>query len=248
MKHEIKHEKFVGPIGVLFDLIDSRKLSVSEFSLTSVTEDFLSYVKNLKSSHEFQKEEVSQFILISSLLILLKSKTLVPELELTEEEDRDLQVLENQIKCFEILKSQTKIIKDLWGNIYFSAQLKHKSVESIFVPDSKMDIPFFHKYLKERCAEIIPKVEELKNVSVNRTVKIEDALTHVRNIIKRIKNLSFKNLNSGGDERLAEKNKKNVVILFLAVLELLKMGELDFTQENNFSDILICELSPLYAE
>ncbi len=236
MKHEVKHPKFVGPIAVLFELIEQRKLSVSEFSLSSVTEDFLKYVKTISN---IGNEETSQFILTASLLILLKSKTLIPQLELTEEEDRDLQVLENQIKCFEILKAQTKVLRDVWGNIYLKAEIRHKNAGSIFVPDPKINLNYSRVYILERLKEIAPKEIELKKVNVLKTVKIEDALSHIRNIIKRIKNLNFKNLNQGGDERLGQSNKKNVVILFLAVLELVKMGEIDFTQESNFSDILI---------
>jgi chromatin segregation and condensation protein Rec8/ScpA/Scc1 (kleisin family) len=63
----------------------------------------------------------------------------------------------------------------------------------------------------------------------------------VRQIISRLKNLNFKNLNGSGDERLREKNKRNVVILFLAVLELVKIGEINATQDNNFGDILVGE-------
>ena len=242
MKHEIKHEKFVGPISVLFNLIEDRKLSVSEFSLTEVTEDFLNYVRGLNGNNDFQKEEVSQFILISSLLILLKSKTLIPELELSEEEDRDLQVLENQIKCFEILKERVQVLKDAWGNIYFPAQIKSLQSEKIFVPDPKMNLDTFQMYILGRLREIAPREVEIRKITVYKTVKIEDALSHVRNILKRLKNLNFKNLGHGGDERLAEKNKRNVVILFLAVLELVKMGEVDFVQEENFSDILIRDI------
>lgn len=239
MKHEINHEKFKGPITVLYDLIEERKLSVSEFSLVEITESFLDFVKSLDG---IDKEEVSQFIVVSSLLILLKSKTLIPELELTEDENRDLQILENQIKAFEILKNQTKVVKDIWNkNILVGGSVDFKSFDKIFVPDRNMDLEYFSKYINERLLEIAPKEEEKKEVRVHKTVKIEDALTHVRNVIKRIKTLNFRNITEGGDDRLKEKNKRNVVILFIAVLELVKMGEIDVVQENNFSDILVLD-------
>ena len=108
-----------------------------------------------------------------------------------------------------------------------------------------MDINFFHLYILERLNELAPKEADKKEVKVHKTLKIEDALSHVRTIIKRIKSLNFKNLNNAsgdiGDERLREKNKRNVVILFLAVLELVKIGEIDVVQEENFSDILVTD-------
>ena len=239
MKHTIKTESFQGPIAKLYELIDERKLSVSEFSLVEITEDFINYVKSFDS---LDKEETTQFISIASILILLKSKTLIPELEITDEEDRDIQILENQLQAFAILKERVKILKDIWSKkILFPAVIKHKNTAKIFAPSPSMDLNYFHTYINERLAEIIPKVEEKKEVKVHKVLKIEDALTHVRSIIARIKNLNFKNLNDNGDERLRDKNKRNIVILFLAVLELVKIGEIDVVQTENFSDILIAE-------
>ena len=249
MSHQIQTEKFTGPIGVLHQMIEDRKLSVSDFSLVSITEDFVNYVKGLSPlpvgegsgvGPQFSKEEISQFISIASVLILLKSKSLLPELELTEDENRDILVLENQLKLFELLKNQTKPVSKLWQKqILLSGNIPHKNSSQIFVPDSQMQIPYFHKYIQERLCEIVPKEDEKKEVKVHKVLKIEDALSHVRQIIKRIKTLNFKSLNDNGDERLREKNKRNVVILFLAVLELVKIGEINANQEDNFGDITV---------
>jgi len=240
MNHHVKTEKFQGPISLLFEMIESKKLSVSEFSLVQITEDFINYVKGLGNENFVDKEEMTHFISIASILILLKSKTLIPELELTEEEDRDIQILENQLQAFAILKERVKYLEKLWSKqILLNAKVQHKSEGKIFVPSPQMDLGVFHKYILERLQDLVPKEDEKKEVKVHKTLKIEDALSHVRLIIKRIKSLNFKNLNTSGDERLREKNKRNIVILFLAVLELVKIGEIDVVQEENFSDILI---------
>lgn len=241
MKHNIKTEKFEGPIAKLYKMIEERKLSVSEFSLVNITEDFINYVRGLEG---VDKEEVTHFISIAAILILLKSKTLIPELDLSEEENRDIQILENQLAAFTILKERVKIIKDIWSKkILLNAKVNYTSNSKIFVPSPAMDLNYFHTYINQRLEEIVPKQEEKKEVKVHRTLKIEDALSHVRTIIKRIKSLSFKNLGAGGDERLKEGNKRNIVILFLAVLELVKIGEIDVVQTENFSDILVTDNS-----
>jgi segregation and condensation protein A len=239
--HQIQTEKFTGPIAVLHEMIESRKLSISDFSLVSITEDFVNYVKSL-GEENFSREEISQFISVASVLILLKSKSLLPELELTEDENRDIAILENQLKAFEIVKSQSKIVAKSWQKkMFLKASVGHKNMTRVFAPDQKMQISYFHSYILNRLEEIVPKEEDKKEVKVHKVLKIEDALSHVRQIIKRIKTLNFKNLNDNGDERLREKNKRNVVILFLAVLELVKIGEIDANQKENFSDILVNE-------
>ena len=111
MNHQIKTEKFEGPISLLYEMIEERKLSISEFSLVQITEDFINYVKGLDG---LNKEETTHFISIASILILLKSKSLIPELELTEEEDRDIQILENQLQAFALLKERVKILEKIW--------------------------------------------------------------------------------------------------------------------------------------
>lgn len=241
MKHTIKTQQFEGPIATLYQMIEDRKLSISQFSLVEITEDFINYVRSLDG---LDKEETTHFISIASILILLKSKTLIPELEITEEEDRDIQILENQLEAFRILKERVKILQTIWSKkILLSGSVKYKNTSQIFVPSTQMNLSYFYTYISERLSELSPREDTKKEVKVHKTLKIEDALSHVRSIIKRIKSLNFNSLNQAsgnvGDERLKEKNKRNVVILFLAVLELVKIGEIDVVQEENFSDILI---------
>jgi len=241
MKFEIKTDSFSGPIGVLHSMIEERKLSISQFSLASVTEDFIAYVRSLEG---IDREETTHFVQVAAILILLKSKSLLPDLELSIEEDRDIEILSNQLECFAILKERQVLVRKLWNkNIILSGKVKSIDLGPIFVPDQRLDINYFYAYLKIRLEELVPQEEVKKVAHVYKTLKIEDALSHVREIIKRIKNLNFKNLNDSGDERLRERNKRNVVILFLAVLELVKVGEIDVVQDENFSDIIVLDTS-----
>jgi segregation and condensation protein A len=236
---KIQTKVFEGPIALLHELIEKRELSVSEFSLVSITEDFIDFVRKLD---KVDKEEISGFIVVASVLILMKSKSMLPSLELTPDENRDVQILESQIKCFEILKDRSKFIKSIWKKkILLSASVPYTEMQKLFVPHASIEQNYFYNYILDRIKEITPKKEDKKEIKVHRTIKIEDALSHVRNIIKRIKTLNFKTLHHDGDTRLQERNKKNVVILFLAVLELVKMGELNVVQNNLFDDIIVSE-------
>ncbi len=246
MQYKIKTEIFEGPIALLYEMIEKRNLSVSEFSLSLITDDFLHHIKTLKSQVEnnlIYKNELSQFIHIASILVLLKSKSLLPDLEFTEEENRDVQILENQLKSFAILKERKNILKSMWNkNKLHSAKIKYKNEDKIFIPNIQLDKVLFYNYLQNKLNEIAPK-ENKKEVKVENRIKIEDALNHVRNIIKKLKklNLNAFHENINGDVRLKEKNKKNIVVLFLAVLELTKIGEINVSQENLFTDIIVEE-------
>ena len=248
MKYIVKTNVFEGPLAVMYEMIEKRSLSVSEFSLLSITDDFIDYVKTLTDD---EKGEIASFINTASILILLKSKALLPE-SLFEEEDRSVDLLENQLKAYALLKESIKVIRDIWGdNVLCSARLKENPlIEKIFLPDSQINLDYAEKYLEERLKELVPNKEEKVEVRVDRKIKIEDALSHVRQIIKKLKNINFNNIcnpdqghniENIGDERLRERTKKTVVILFLSLLELIKLGEIDVVQENSFGDIIIEE-------
>lgn len=234
---------FEGPIAVLYEMIDNRKLSISEFSLVSITDDFLSFVRSLDKE---EKQEVAHFIAVAAVLIFLKSKSLLPENTLVEEEeDRSADILENQLKAYGLIKSVQKDLRDIFGKspLVFAKTLKPKS-EITFLPDMQMNANNFAEYLSARIKELEPEAKQLKEVKVDKKIKIEDALNHVRIVIKKLRSINFSKIaqiDGIGDERLREQSKKTVVILFLSLLELVKMGEIDVVQEDTFGDMLILD-------
>lgn len=233
---------FEGPIAVLYEMIDNRKLSISEFSLVSITDDFLNFVRSLDKE---EKQEVAHFIAVAAVLIFLKSKSLLPENTLIEEEDRSADILENQLKAYGLIKSVQKDLRDIFGKspLVFAKTLKPKS-EITFLPDAQMNASNFAEYLSVRIKELEPEVKHLKEVKVDKKIKIEDALNHVRTVIKRLRSINFSKIaqiDGIGDDRLREQSKKTVVILFLSLLELVKMGEIDVVQEDTFGDMLILD-------
>ncbi len=242
MKFVVKTSIFEGPIAILHEMIEKRSLSVSEFSLASITEDFIDFIKSVGSQ---ELKEISSFISTASVLILLKSKSLLPESIFEEEETRSITLLENQLKAYSLMKLFSKNIKNLFGKNTLklleskTANIQRKS----FIPDPQMSLSFAKEYIEVRLKEIAPIKNNLQEIKVDKKIKIEDALNHMRNIIKRLKNFSLHSAHDAGDdERLKNKNKKTVVILFLAVLELVKIGEIEVMQESHFGDIIIQEI------
>ena len=113
--YHIKSDIFEGPIGVLLELIEKRKLFINELSLGAVTEDFINYVRE-KGDRGFQIS--SEFIFIISTLILIKSRSLLPGLKLTNEEEKDIKDLEKRIALYNIFIKTSKKIKP-GKNLFF---------------------------------------------------------------------------------------------------------------------------------
>ncbi len=100
--YTVKTTGFEGPFGLLLDLIEKRKLFINDVSLASVTEDYLNYMNKLGGLNSCGSTEITSFILIASTLILIKSKSLLPNLDLTVEEEGDIKNLEERLRLYKL--------------------------------------------------------------------------------------------------------------------------------------------------
>ena len=91
--YKIETEHFVGPYSVLLSMIEERKLFINDISLALITEDYLRYV----NTHNIHPALISNFVMVASTLILIKSKSLLPDLNLTEEEVVDIKNLKGNL-------------------------------------------------------------------------------------------------------------------------------------------------------
>ena len=103
----IKQESFEGPLDLLFSLIEKRKMHISDVALAKVADDYIKYVQSFE---DMPVSESANFILVASTLTLIKSKSLLPILDLTEEEQSDIDDLENRLKEYRKYKSLSEQI------------------------------------------------------------------------------------------------------------------------------------------
>ena len=111
MVYEYKTEKFSGPLEKLLELIEGRKLDVSELSLAEVTADFLNYLKTIGA---VSPKILADFVVVASRLVLIKSKALLPALQISEEERADIKDLENRLKIYREVKNAGVGVRRLW--------------------------------------------------------------------------------------------------------------------------------------
>lgn len=117
--YKVKTGVFEGPLELLLSLIEARKLFINEISLAEVTADYLAYIKNISS---FRMNDATQFLVIASTLLLIKSRSLLPNLNLTEKEEDKIIDLEDRLKKYKAIKESAILIKDQFGkNILFLA-------------------------------------------------------------------------------------------------------------------------------
>ena len=237
---EIQTEKFSGPLGLLLSLIQSEELDITEVSLAKIADDYVNYVKNSKNS---EPEETADFLVIAAKLLYIKSKALLPYLYHDEEED-EAQDLEKQLKMYKEFIDASLKVKELLisKNQSFIPPLSKNNRASktiaAFRPPKKLkaeDLKNCYQSMLQILKEEIDKrkEEKLSSQTIEPKVSIDDKIDSIRKLLGKKIKLSFsKFLNES-------KSKTEVIVGFLAVLELAKQKELYFEQDELFSDISI---------
>ncbi len=224
----IKTEAFEGPLELLLDLIEKRKLLINDISLAAVTDDYIAYVRNLQESHMV---ETSQFVLIASTLLLIKSKSLLPVLDLTTEEEASVHDLEKRLRLYQLYRNRAEDLAALFGTSPLFARTYVPDERPIFTTD-KYTTP---EALLTALSEVVrrfPKIVWKPKVSVQKIISLDEMIKRVEERITRQISLSFKDF-------VASTERSNVIVGFLAVLELVKQGSVLVRQEARFHDIMI---------
>lgn len=229
---QVKTENFEGPLELLLSFIEKRKLFINDISLAQIADD---YIRFLNNKSNFVIRDMSNFILIASTLILIKSKSLLPHFSLTPEEEESIEDLENRLKEYKLIKNLSKRLKKRFGMSIIFSSLAIKT-NPVFTPDKTIS----KKSLLLSIQDVIvafPKNDVQKNprTTIKKVISLEEMINDLSKRIKSNLRLTFKDFT-----KLSSKGEKiNMIVGFLAVLELFKIGVINLNQEENFSDIHI---------
>ncbi|MBI3305720.1 segregation/condensation protein A, partial [Candidatus Nomurabacteria bacterium] len=136
--YTVKTTGFEGPFGLLLNLVEKRKLFINDVSLAAVTEDFLGYMNRMSASNSLPPSEIASFVLVASTLILIKSKSLLPALDLTAEEEGDIRSLEERLRLYELFTKLGVNIKNNFGEKIIFSPLERKQGVLVFLPDGEI--------------------------------------------------------------------------------------------------------------
>jgi segregation and condensation protein A len=229
----IRAGSFEGPYDLILDLIDKRKLSVNELSLSQVTDDYIAFVRG----HEaFPMEEAAQFIGVAATLLLIKSKSLIPELELSIEEEEDVDDLKRRLLQYEAVRDARQELARIFGRSMM-VPAGERAPEPMFAPSRDLTLPNLTQALAAALENLEKAEEKLPEARVRPLVTIEEMMDTLLARVQRAMTLSFKDFSSGSTEKV------EVIVSFLALLELVKQGAVDAAQHDPFADIRITNTS-----
>jgi segregation and condensation protein A len=230
---KIKSAVFEGPLELLLQLIEARKLHINDISLASVTDDYLSYMRNLPNQ---ELGNVTAFLSVASTLILIKSKSLLPNLTLSHEEQTDINTLEHRLRLYQVVREAVEPLSKIYGlQIIFPAP-ERDFTSPVFSPDASLTKENMLLSIAN-VVNALPKPETPKpEVEIQKMMSIDEAISNLTERLSRATELSFKTLTNSEGKTPAEA-KVFVIVSFLAMLELVRQGLLDVMQSNEFGDI-----------
>ena len=224
----IETEAYQGPFEVLLELIEARKLLVNDLALARITEDFITH---LRSQAAFPVEETANFIQIAATLLLIKSKSLIPDLTLTQEESADVDDLKRRLEAYEKVRDAARELARIFGKTVLFPAGEHPP-EPSFAPARDLS----KETLETALARVLTAreaVEELPEARVKPLVTIEEMMDRLAKRVERAMTLSFSEF--AGDV----KEKVEIIVSFLALLELVKQGAVAAEQYDLYGDIRI---------
>lgn len=236
-------ERFSGPYSKLLELIEQRKLSINEFSLSQVTDEYITYIKEMGDRGQKDIVDISQFISVASTLMLIKAKSLFPTISYSSEEQESVSNLEKKLELYKLVLEAGKNVNKIFGKNGLHNVSKFENKENVFVWDKRVDTVLLHSIAIASLLKI-PKKERLKQVAVRQVLKIEDVIEKLLERVKSSFSLSFKDFSNSLSEetKTLEEKKSAFIVSFLAMLELIKNGVLHAEQGQGFNDINISKI------
>lgn len=228
---DVKVEKFEGPLDLLLKLIEKDELDITKVSLANIAD---SYIEHIEQSENIHPGDVSDFLLIASRLLLIKSKTLLPYLYPDEEEE--IKEFTDQLKMYkEFVEASEKVSNVLEKGLVMVEREFNKSAfqsEERFSPPESLTKENLSTTFASLLKTLRP-MAKLKEKSLEPKMSLEERVIHIKKLILDKARVSFsKAVGEAG-------SKTDVVVSFLAMLELEKQKEVYIEQEGVFGEIII---------
>lgn len=227
MSFSVEQEGFSGPLALLLEVIEEKNLPITKVSLAKVADEYLRYLE----VHDVPSDELADFLLIAARLIYLKSCELMPYLRI-EEEDAAAAKLEDQLRLYqEFVAAAVKLEERYVAKAMFvRPAVKNREVTRSFNPAKNITIDT----LRDAFGSILKRLEPfftLQETSMERTKSVEERIDELKSVLETRANLRFRDVIAGAG------TKREVVVSFLALLELLRRKHLTAKQESHGTEI-----------
>ncbi|MCC8152591.1 MAG: segregation/condensation protein A [Lachnospiraceae bacterium] len=243
MDLSVKLEVFEGPLDLLLHLLDKNKVSIYDIPIVEITDQYLEYIR------EMQRQDLnimSEFMVMAATLLDIKARWLLPKEESEDEEEEDPRAeLVEQLLQYKMYKYMSMELKDRQMDaamqLFRSPDLPDQVREYEEPVDldkltEGLDLRALHRIFQSVMSRQAEKVDPIRSKFgkiEKEQVSVEDKLSYLESFLETHRSCSFRELLERQNSRI------EVVVTFLAVLELMKMGEITAQQDEIFGEIEI---------
>ena len=225
----IKLEKFEGPFNLLLQLIEDEKMNISEISLAKITDQ---YIERLEKMENLNPNEMADFLVVAAKLLWIKSKSLLPSLGAEDEDDSDLA---RQLKIYKEYRDASLVIHKMILKRRFTFARERPPLmagDVFFNPPAWLCQEKLSQVMREILNDLEPIVRLPRGI-VRSAVSIQEKIQQIKDLVRDRIQFKFHEM------VVKSKGKVEVIINFLAVLELLKQRHIVVVQEEMFGEINI---------
>lgn len=227
---EIALKQFSGPLDVLLQLVEERKMSITEVSVSAVTEQYLQYLDTLD---ETDPNELADFLVVAAKLLLLKSKALLPQFAPEEDDGPNLV---DQLRLYKMFVAASRQLEARWL-APFRGYGRVEPIRVIVDPTPPANVTV--TTLQASMARLIQRLKPpkpLPRTTIDRAVSLKEKIAHLRQLLAEKGSLNF------FASMVDRTSRTDVIVGFLAVLELVKQQAASVDQSELFGDIVIKRL------
>lgn len=234
-KYAIKIENFEGPLDLLCHLIDKNKMNIYDIKISDIADQYIEYINQME---ELNLEVTSEFLIMASTLLYIKSKGLLPNQVESEEELTEEQLIERIIEY----KKYKEITSKFRTNYEEFSKRFFKIAEIIELPKQKLEVeytpdilPNIYKSIVERNNEKINQnAKNIEKIAIVETYTVASKVKEMFKELIRKPKFVFNKLYS-----VSKCNKQEVVTAFTGLLELSRRNKVTTVQEELFGDITV---------
>lgn len=218
-------EDFEGPLPLLLELIESAELDITSVSLSRVADQFLAHLE----THPISPNELADFLLVAAKLLVIKSKALFPEIEIPEESGVPLEL---QLGMYRVYHDKSRELERMIKAKRWAYWRKSAPPVAQFSPPENIHAEQL-RAAWEQVLGIIKQSIEIPRIAIKKTITITERIREIEATIIKNARMSFKNYTS------ASASKAEVIVSFLAILELARRQLVMLDQHSLFEDITI---------
>lgn len=234
-KYEIKVENFEGPLDLLCHLIEKNKLDIFEIKISDITDQYIEYINQME---QMNLEVTSEFLIMASTLLYLKSKTLLPK-ETEDEEELTEEELLQRIIDYKRYKEISKKLKEFYE---VNSKRIFKLPDTVELPKQQLDKEYSKELIPETYARIIENnktrinknAKNIEKIAITETFTVGSKVKDMYRELIKNKRFVFNKLFS-----LKKHNKNEVVTAFTGLLEMSRRSKVLTEQEELFGDITV---------